>query len=310
MRPSVLLGVLCAIGVIGSPIGERAYETDLVIVTITVTDQYGYPESTQIPYDVKAEYAGSSEVPSSSHHHKGHHHNAPTSTSSCPPSSTPESSLPTTNNNMVAPLPSTTTTSTVPGSYSAPPKNNQPAVSSAASAAAPAPTDSSYQGKVLYHHNIHRANHSASDLTWNSELENCAQILASRCVYKHDTSIQPTTGSVNGYGQNIGYGISAGNIGALLTDMMYNDEMMNFQSYYGQDNPDMSNFDGWGHFSQIVWQGTTSVGCATVVCPTLGNAGSDEALPFTVCNYGPPGNYAGEYAKNVAKPEKKPYISV
>jgi uncharacterized protein YkwD len=88
---------------------------------------------------------------------------------------------------MVAPLPSTTTTSTVPGSYSAPPKNNQPAVSSAASAAAPAPTDNSYQGKVLYHHNIHRANHSASDLTWNSELENCAQILASRCVYKHDT---------------------------------------------------------------------------------------------------------------------------
>jgi hypothetical protein len=77
--------------------------------------------------------------------------------------------------------------------------------------------------------------------------------------------------------------------------MMYNDEMMNFQSYYGQDNPDMSNFDGWGHFSQIVWQGTTSVGCATVVCPTLGNAGSDEALPFTVCNYGPPGKFIEKF---------------
>lgn len=92
-----------------------------------------------------------------------------------------------------------------------------------------------------------------------------------------------------GYGQNIGYGVSADEIGVMITNLMYNNEMGYYSDLYGEATPDMTNFDLWGHFSQIVWKGTTHVGCATVTCPSLGNVDSSSAVPFTVCNYSPAG---------------------
>jgi hypothetical protein len=72
---------------------------------------------------------------------------------------------------------------------------------------------------------------------------------------------------------------------------MYNNEIGFFPLPYGQAQPDMSNFDSWGHFSQIVWQSTTSIGCATVDCSASGlaNTGAGVAPWFTVCNYQPAG---------------------
>ncbi|BAE56831.1 unnamed protein product [Aspergillus oryzae RIB40] len=140
-------------------------------------------------------------------------------------------------------------------------------------------------------------NHSASSLEWDASLEASAQTLAARCVYQHDTTING-----GGYGQNIGYGVSSEKIGEMITNLMYNNEMGYFEALYGEANPSMDNFDAWGHFSQIVWKGTTHVGCATVTCNSLGNVDSSVAVPFTVCNYSPAGNYAGEYADNVLRP--------
>lgn len=75
----------------------------------------------------------------------------------------------------------------------------------------------------------------------------------------------------------------------MITNLMYNDEFGYYQNLYGQANPDMTYFEKWGHFSQILWKGSVSVGCATVVCPLLGNVDSSAPSPFTVCNYYPPG---------------------
>ena len=114
-----------------------------------------------------------------------------------------------------------------------------------------------------------------------------------------------------GYGQNIAAGLPVGNISAVITEQFYNDEMMVYPKY-DVASPDMSNFDtapGWGHFSQLVWQGTQSVGCYTQVCSTQspltkckpdGSSyltgvsctpdGSDGTPAiFHVCNYYPPG---------------------
>ncbi|KAK4861637.1 hypothetical protein LT330_003672 [Penicillium expansum] len=172
------------------------------------------------------------------------------------------------------------------------------ATSTTATATAAATAGSSYQETILYYHNIHRSEHSASGLTWSEDLAGAAQTLAARCTYAHDTSITSASGD---YGQNIAYGVEAALVGEqVIGEMMYTDEAPYFANLYGEANPDMSNFEKWGHFTQIVWKATTEVGCATVSCSDLGNVGGPA--PFTVCNYGTPGNYAGEYADNVLKP--------
>ncbi|KAJ5491181.1 hypothetical protein N7539_002748 [Penicillium diatomitis] len=181
-----------------------------------------------------------------------------------------------------------------------------PAATTQAAAPASAPAGNSYQSTVLYNHNVHRSNHSASSLDWSADLESSAKVLASRCVYEHDVSIPGGSIAAGSYGQNIGYGVEASDVGVMITNLMYNDEINYFPQPYGSPNPDMTLFDKWGHFSQIVWKGTTHVGCATVTCPNLGNVDSSMALPFTVCNYYPAGNVGTEYGDNVLAPLRQP----
>jgi hypothetical protein len=72
------------------------------------------------------------------------------------------------------------------------------------------------------------------------------------------------------------------------SNMWYSGEVNLFlPSYYGKATPDMSNFSGWGHFSQVVWKGTQQVGCASQFC----KAGTLSSLAgwYTVCNYFPAG---------------------
>jgi hypothetical protein len=47
-------------------------------------------------------------------------------------------------------------------------------------------TPSDYSAAVVAHHNAHRANHSAPDLTWDAGLASTAQKIAASCVYAHD----------------------------------------------------------------------------------------------------------------------------
>ena len=49
-----------------------------------------------------------------------------------------------------------------------------------------------------------------------------------------------------------------------------------------------------GHFTQLVWAGSTAVGCGAAVC----DMGVMQSL-MLVCNYSPAGNVPGEYAANV-----------
>lgn len=112
-----------------------------------------------------------------------------------------------------------------------------------------------------------------------------------------------------GYGQNIGFGYTPENIGHMITNGMYNDEMAYFQDYYGQEQPP-SGSDKWGHFTQIVWKGSSKVGCATKLCPVLKNGPQGVPSNFSVCNYRGSGNVGGQYAKNVLRPLGHPTLTV
>lgn len=145
---------------------------------------------------------------------------------------------------------------------------------------------------------MHRYNHSAADLTWSTSLASTAAEIAASCYYAHNV-----TANGGGYGQNIAAGVQADNISAVITELFYNNEIVNFPKPYGQENPDMTNFENWGHFTQVVWASTTEVGCYTQDCSSSGlsNVGSDVGPYFTVCNYSPPGNYIGEFGTGVGQ---------
>ncbi|TKA24103.1 hypothetical protein B0A50_06843 [Salinomyces thailandicus] len=141
------------------------------------------------------------------------------------------------------------------------------------------------------------------DLEWDDGLASTAQKIAESCVYAHNTDEDG-----GGYGQNIAAGVTADDITTVITDLFYNGEVGFFDGLYGQPQPDMTNFEKWGHFTQVVWKSTTHVGCYTHQCGTLQNVGTSVPPYFTVCNYRDPGNYANEYADNVLEPLNLPSV--
>jgi len=171
--------------------------------------------------------------------------------------------------------------------------------SSAAPAVQTAAPVGDYAQAILDQHNNHRANHSVPDLAWSDDMANIAAQIAASCVYEHNTDA-----GGGGYGQNIGAGADPSGVPAMITNEMYNDELDWYPLPYGVADPDMSNFENWGHMSQIVWKSSTSVGCATQYCPGgLANTGSGVSPYFTVCNYSPAGNFGGQYGDNVLPPQ-------
>ena len=76
-----------------------------------------------------------------------------------------------------------TTTWAAPTTSAAPPPPPKTPTSQH-SAPASAPTD--YASKVVLHHNVHRANHSAPNIAWDANLEASAKQVADSCVYAHN----------------------------------------------------------------------------------------------------------------------------
>lgn len=165
--------------------------------------------------------------------------------------------------------------------------------------------DNDYVSTVLLHHNIHRWNHSSPSINYHYATASTAQKIAQSCVFAHNTQMDG-----GGYGQNIAAGVPYQNISAVITDMWYNSEVAAYANQYGKSDPDMADFENFGHFTQTVWKATTHVGCWTEHCPqgikdSSGNLQVD-LHDFTVCNYINAGNVDGEYANNVIEPQGKP----
>ncbi|KAL1908937.1 hypothetical protein Sste5344_005294 [Sporothrix stenoceras] len=304
MKASFALALAGSILAVASPIDKRAihtkYVTDLVLVTVTVDP----PTTTHKPTT----------------HHTTTHKTTPTTTSikttSTPPpppppapttSSTPQPQVITITEGANSPAAAATTAApavVAPQAAQAPAEveSSSPAPA-ATTAASSAPSD--FGSTAVYHHNLHRSNHSAPAVSWDSDLADYAATVAASCVFAHDLTPGASTGS---YGQNIAVYGASGDVSSIdpskivaqaITDMWYNGEVWQFPSDgYGESNPDMSNFEAWGHFSQVVWVASTEVGCASQYC-SPGTIYSGMGSWFTVCNYRSEGNMGGAYGENV-----------
>jgi Cysteine-rich secretory protein family len=146
------------------------------------------------------------------------------------------------------------------------------------------PASASFSEAILNAHNKYRIEVGIPPLVWSNELAGSAQAwanaLSSNLSFAHD----PGARSAN-QGENLWMGTTGAFSLAQMVDS-WGQERRNFQD---GTFPDVSTTGNWfdvGHYSQMVWRNTTSVGCA-------GAAGSDGNYRL-VCRYSPPGNVVGE----------------
>jgi len=153
-----------------------------------------------------------------------------------------------------------------------------------AGAAAPASTLEPWQQQMLDRHNVHRAQHCAPALTWDAEVAATAQAWAARCVFEHDAE--------NPFGENMSGGQGPGSNPEAPVDSWYSEI-----SEYDFARPDLT--EAAGHFTQVVWKGSTKLGCGLAECPGSTFNREQPGLLY-VCRYAEAGNMAGEFPKNVA----------
>ncbi|KAK2879433.1 hypothetical protein FQN49_000893 [Arthroderma sp. PD_2] len=140
------------------------------------------------------------------------------------------------------------------------------------------PTDISgnqFKNGILGTSNRYRAEHNATDLIWNNTLAHIALKWAKKCKWKHSGS---------GPGENLAYGYT--NASSAIEAWGGERDIYNFKKPTGFSKQT-------GHFTQLVWKGTTSLGCGMVKCNlSPGDRSEDHEVDgwYFVCEYWPPGN--------------------
>jgi uncharacterized protein YkwD len=126
---------------------------------------------------------------------------------------------------------------------------------------------------MLATHNAVRARVGVPPLAWSAQLAALAQDWANALIASQAFSHRPN----NRYGENI-YAISGGAASAAEAVATWAGEAR------GYDIRNNSCSGICGHYTQLIWRSTTTVGCGVA---------SDAERQVWVCNYNPPGNVVG-----------------
>ncbi|KAI1076197.1 CAP domain-containing protein [Whalleya microplaca] len=163
-----------------------------------------------------------------------------------------------------------------------------------------------FTSAILNSTNAYRAAYNASALTWNKTLEAFAsdylnitqsqsQSQARSSQPQSESHLQEPRDdedpncnfahSGGPYGENLALGCS----NATSCVQAWGNEV----SQYDFGNPGFG--EATGHFTQLVWKTTTTVGCGRRLCPRA-------AGWYLVCEYWPRGNVIGAFAEDVSGP--------
>lgn len=129
---------------------------------------------------------------------------------------------------------------------------------------------------LIERHNFWRNAVGVSDINYSQELAEVAnkwaiELKRQKCAFKH---------SKNDYGENLFKGTTGYyTVGDAV------DSWGEEKSDYNYSKNKCKNGAVCGHYTQIVWENTTSVGCAKSTC---------GGYVTWVCNYDPPGNWVGQ----------------
>jgi uncharacterized protein YkwD len=135
---------------------------------------------------------------------------------------------------------------------------------------------SSISIQALNTHNTIRANDKQLPLVWSTDLESISQKwanqLAKSCrMYHHQGQIP--------FGENLFISGRAARISQAINTWAHEKNFYNYQQNRCQPGKQC------GHYTQVVWKGTTDVGCATQTCA--------NGSQLWVCSYFPAGNIVG-----------------
>ncbi|KAJ3564877.1 hypothetical protein NP233_g8000 [Leucocoprinus birnbaumii] len=143
-----------------------------------------------------------------------------------------------------------------------------------------------FSDDALSLHNTNRARYGANPLSYDNNLASGAASYAAQCNWGH---------SSGNYGENL-YALSTS--GGTIQQAVQS--WMDEASQYNYNDPGFS--EATGHFTQVVWKATTTLGCGLHVCST-GSPWGSGSWTYIVCRYTPPGNVEGEFAQNVGRPQ-------
>ncbi len=135
---------------------------------------------------------------------------------------------------------------------------------------------------ILDIHNRERAAVSVTPLVWNNTLSDDAKTYAEHLIatgkFEHPSAEWVAAHPMSPEGENLAWRESHNPADlAQMAEGWVNEK----KNYHGEPG----DFNGVGHYTQMVWKGTTQVGCATA---------SGNGQDILDCRYTPPGNYLGQ----------------
>jgi len=137
---------------------------------------------------------------------------------------------------------------------------------------------------------------SLPPLKWSTEIATIAQAYADELASEPDCMERIRHSNMPGLGENLAAYSGAMAKAADVTEGWASEEDCWTFGPITQTHDDCDltcamnekSSNGCGHFTQVVWRGTTELGCGVATCES--RRGGDEVW---VCNYKAPGNFIG-----------------